>query len=153
MAAVTVVVVITRYLLDESAIILQESVIYMHALSFMLGIAYTLKSNDHVRVDIIYSRLSVRARLWIDLCGHCLFLLPFTLVIFYYSTPYVVASWRVLEGSSEVGGIPGIFLLKSVILVMATTLLLQTLAEIFRTAHSLSHHTTDKPTHGQGPVG
>ena len=75
MAGTTVVIVVLRYAFDQGAIAAQESVIYMHATAFMLGIAFTLKRDEHVRVDIIYTRLPARGRAWVDLCGHLLLLL------------------------------------------------------------------------------
>lgn len=132
MAGVTVVVVLLRYGFGVGAIVLQESVMYMHGLAFMLGIAYTLKSDDHVRVDLIYSRLGVAARRRINLFGHIVFLVPVCVFALVSSLDYVAASWRVLERSPEVGGIPAVFLLKTLIPVMALTLLLQGIAEIIR---------------------
>jgi TRAP-type mannitol/chloroaromatic compound transport system permease small subunit len=128
----TLTVVVLRYGFDIGAIVVQESVLYLHATSFMLGIAYALKDDAHVRVDILYSRLSPTGKARVNLAGHILFLLPCAVTIGALSLDYVAASWRVLEGSSEVGGIPAIFLLKSLIPVMALTLIAQGLAEIAR---------------------
>ena len=132
MMATTVVVVVLRYGFDVGAIVLQESVVYMHGLAFMLGIGYTLKTDDHVRVDLIYSRLGHVARRRVNLFGHVVFLVPVSLFILLSSLDYVAASWRVLERSPEVGGIPAVYLLKSLIPVMAVALLLQGIAEIIR---------------------
>lgn len=137
MVAATLLVVTLRYGFDVGAILLQESVIYMHGLVFMLGIAYTLKQNGHVRVDLIYSRLTLRQQHWVNLTGHVLCLLPVGLFIFASSLDYVAASWRVLEGSPEVGGMPAVFLLKTLIPVMALTLLLQGAAEALRCVRDL----------------
>lgn len=137
MVLVTLLVVVLRYLFQQGAIMLQESVIYMHGMVFMLGIPYALHHNSHVRVDIFAERLGPRGRNWVELMGHLLFLLPVSATIFIYSLPYVAASWRVFEGSSEVGGIPGIFLLKTLIPLMAVLLLLQGLAELVRLIHEL----------------
>ena len=130
MVLVTLAVVVLRYAFDTGAIVLQESVVYMHGLLFLLGIPYALNINAHVRVDIIYSRLEPPRRRMIDLAGHVLFLLPVAGFIFVTSLPYVAASWQVLEGSPEVGGIPAVFLLKTLIPVMAAALFLQGLAAI-----------------------
>ena len=130
MVLVTVAVVVLRYAFAIGAIPLQESVIYMHGMLFMLGIPYGVLQNTHVRVDIIYSRLKPRQQDWINLGGHLLFLLPVAAFIFLTSLPYVAASWRVLEGSAEVGGLPAIFVLKTLIPVMAALLFLQALSEI-----------------------
>lgn len=132
MALLTVIVVVLRYAFGEGTIALQESIIYAHGLVMMLGIAYTLKQDAHVRVDLFYSRLGPRGKARINLLGHCLFLLPVGITIFWTSLPYVTASWRILEGSSEVGGIPAVFALKTLIPLMAFLLVLQGLAEIAR---------------------
>jgi TRAP-type mannitol/chloroaromatic compound transport system permease small subunit len=113
MALVTVFIVVLRYAFNQGAIVLQESVIYMHGVVFMLGIAYALKEDRHVRVDLVYSRLTKRSKITIDVVGHLLCLVPVCAFIVYFSARYVANAWRVLEGSPEVGGIPGVFLLKT----------------------------------------
>jgi len=144
MALITVVVVVLRYGFDVGAIAAQESVIYLHATAFMLGIAYTFKHDEHVRVDIFYSRFSSRGRARVDLLGHIFFLLPLTATVFWLSIPYVTASWRILEGSSEVGGVPGIFLLKTLIPVMAALLFLQGSAESLRAIGKIRGVSSDQ---------
>lgn len=139
----TTLVVVLRYALNEGSILLQEAVLYLHALVFMLGIPYALKADAHVRVDLIYGRLRPRARTVIDLIGHVLFLLPVAGALLLYSHSYVARSWRILEGSSEVGGIPAVFLLKTLIPVLAVLLLLQGLAEIARCIRTLMGSTRD----------
>ncbi len=132
MVLITLAVVLLRYLFNTGAIPLQESVVYLHGILFLLGIPYGISQNTHVRVDLIYSRLNERQKRYIDIGGHVLFLIPVAVFILITSLPYVAASWRVLEGSAEVGGIPGVFLLKTLIPVMAVLLLLQGLSEIVR---------------------
>jgi TRAP-type mannitol/chloroaromatic compound transport system permease small subunit len=128
MVIVTFSVVVLRYLFDLGSIALQESITTMHALVFMLGAAYTLRHEGHVRVDIFYRRFGERGRAWVDLLGVLLLLLPVTLFIIWISWEYVAASWSLLEGSRETGGLPGVYLLKSVIPLMALLLLLQGVA-------------------------
>lgn len=125
MVLITVSVVIMRYLFQSGSIALQESVSYLHACVFMLGAAYTLKHDGHVRVDILYQRFSARTRAWIDLLGTLLLLFPVCLFILFSSLEYVTASWSIQEGSREAGGLDGVFLLKTTIPVMAVLLLLQ----------------------------
>jgi|TARA_B100000315_G_C14548845_1_gene574649 TRAP-type mannitol/chloroaromatic compound transport system permease small subunit len=132
MVALTLIVVVIRYAFDAGAIALQESVTYLHALVIMLGIPHTLKVDAHVRVDILYSRLRPAHRAAANLAGHTLFLAPVAVLVLYTSLPYVVDSWRVLEGSPEVGGIPAVFLLKTLIPVMAVLLLAQGIADSIR---------------------
>jgi len=125
MVIVTFLVVVLRYLFNTDWIAMQESITYMHALVFMLGAAYTFQRNGHVRVDIFYQRLSGKGRAWVDLLGDLLLLMPFMAFILYSSWDYVAASWSMLEGSREAGGLPGVFLLKTSIPLMAAMLLLQ----------------------------
>ncbi len=128
MVIITFVVVLLRYLFDTGWIAMQESVTYLHAMVFMLGAAYTLKHGGHVRVDIFYQRFGMRGRAWVNLLGTLFLLFPLAIFIFTVSWDYVADSWKVLEGSREAGGLPGVFLLKSLILVLPATLLLQGLA-------------------------
>ncbi|MEN8169351.1 MAG: TRAP transporter small permease subunit [Pseudomonadota bacterium] len=128
MVIVTFTVVILRYLFDQGSIALQESITAMHALVFMLGAAYTLRHEGHVRVDIFYRRFGERGRAWVDLFGVLLLLIPVTLFITWVSWEYVASSWALREGSREAGGLPGVYLLKSVIPLMSLLLLLQGVA-------------------------
>ena len=132
MVLVTVAVVVLRYLFDAGSIALQEAVMYMHGSVFLLGIGYTLKHDEHVRVDVLAKRFSPNVRRWIDVIGHAIVLLPLCALIFWFCWDYVAAAWRVREGSPEVDGIPGIYLLKTLLLVSAVLLALQGLAEIAR---------------------
>jgi TRAP-type mannitol/chloroaromatic compound transport system permease small subunit len=132
MVVLVVVVVVTRYFLEMGSIALQESVTYLHATVFMLGLAFTLKRGGHVRVDIFYRNYSERTKALVNLIGGLLFLTPFCVLIFVSSWDYVLASWAILEASSENDGIAAIYLLKTLMLVMPVTLLLQGIAEILR---------------------
>ena len=98
MVLTTVTVVVLRYALETGAIFsTKESVMYLHGLFFMLALAFGIAQDTHVRVDILYSRMSSKRRNQVNLVGHCVFLLPMAALIF--SLPYVSASWRVFEGS------------------------------------------------------
>ncbi len=132
MVVVTLAIVVLRYAFEIGAIPLQESVMYMHGLLFLLGIPYGINKNSHVRVDILYSNLSPKRQAMIDLSGHVIFLLPIAIFILVTSWPYTLASWRVFEGSAEVGGVPGVFLLKTLIPITAVLMALQTFAEIIK---------------------
>lgn len=124
------IIVCLRYGFNRGAVVLQETVLYLHATAFMLGFAYALKHKAHVSVDVFYSRFSPSAKAWVDLIGHSLFLVPVTLVIGLGSLGYVGDSWKILEKSAEAGGIPAVFLLKSLLPFSAALLLLQGLAAI-----------------------
>lgn len=125
MVIITFSVVVLRYGFDLGSIAMQESVIYLHALNFMLGAAYTLKHDAHVRVDIFYQRMGPRGQAWVDLVGTLLLLLPMCGFIFWSSWEYVTAAWDVRETSSEAGGLPFVYLLKSTLLLMPTLLIVQ----------------------------
>jgi len=132
MMLVMCLVVVLRYVFSIGSIALQESVTYLHAVVFMLGIPYALREGAHVRIDVLQSRFSPRVRAGIELGGHLLFLIPFALLVIGISWDYVGRSWARLEGSPDPGGLPAVFLLKSLIPIMAGLLLLQALAEILR---------------------
>ena len=137
MVLVTFAVVVLRYGFDWGSIAMQESVNYLHALVFMAGAAYTLKHNEHVRVDILYTRLSPRGKAWVDLFGTLILLLPVCIFLIWVSFTYVSNSWQLLEGSREAGGLPLVYLLKSFIPLMGLLLLLQGLSVIARSLHRL----------------
>ncbi len=132
MVLVTFVIVILRYLFNAGWIALQETVTWMHAMVFSLGAAFALRRDGHVRVDISYARMSPRGKAWVNLLGTLFLLLPACAFILWVSWGYVAASWSVREASAEAGGLPGIFLLKTVILVMMVLLLLQGVALVIR---------------------
>lgn len=134
MVLVTVVIVVMRYVLDAGAVWLQESVVWMHAVVFMVGAAYTLQQDEHVRVDIFYRDMSARRRAWIDVLGTLLFLLPLCLFLGYQAWDFVAVSWQLGESSREPGGMPYPFvpLLKSVLLVMPLLLVVQGVSMLVR---------------------
>ena len=132
MVALVVLVVVTRYFLEVGSIALQESVTYLHCLVFLMGLAFTLKHDGHVRVDIFYRHFSVKRKAMVDLLGGILFLVPVCLLIFFTSWNYVLASWAIQETSAENNGLPFVYLLKTLMLLMPATLLLQGVAEIIK---------------------
>lgn len=132
MVVATVAVVVLRYAFGQGLIWLQESVNWMHSAVFLLGAAYTLKSDAHVRVDVFYREMSEKNRAIVDLAGTVLFLLPLCAFLIIESWPYVASSWRVAERSREAGGLPMLYLLKTVIPLMAILLALQGLAVALR---------------------
>lgn len=138
MIAVVLIVVITRYFLQIGSIAAQESITYLHATIFLLGIAYTLKRDGHVRVDIFYRKFSVRQKALVDACGGLFFLVPVSGLIFYSSWDYVLTSWSIGERSTENNGLPFVYLLKTLMLVMPATLFLQGVSEIFKNMLILS---------------
>lgn len=128
MVCVTFLVVVLRYAFSFGSVAMQESISYMHALVFMLGISYTLRHDAHVRVDIFYQRCSRKTRALIDILGVLFLLWPVTIFIIWSSWGYIVDSWTIKESSSNSGGLPGIYLIKSTIIVSAALILLQGLS-------------------------
>ena len=128
MVLVTFVVVILRYVYSIGWVWLQESYVWMHGIVFMVGAGYTLLHNGHVRVDIFYRPAGVRYKALIDLLGAFFLLLPIIVIVFISTDGYVIQSWSRLEESREAGGLPGLFILKSFILVFAVLIGLQGLS-------------------------
>lgn len=134
MVAMTGVVVVMRYAFDAGFIWMQESVVWMHAAVFMLGAAYTLFYEDHVRVDIFYRKMSDRGRAAVDFAGTILFLLPVCAWLAWSAWDFAAVSWSLHETSREPGGLPypAIPLLKSCLLAMPVLLALQGVSMLLR---------------------
>lgn len=139
MVLVTFVVVVMRYVFDAGLIWVQESVIWMHACVFMLGAAYTLRHEEHVRVDIFYRGMSQRRRALTDAIGVIVFLLPLCAFLAIKAWDFVAVSWAIREVSRESGGLPYplIPLLKTVILVMPLAVSLQGLSLLLHSIRRL----------------
>jgi len=123
-----------RYSFNQGSVALQELEWHLFALIFLLGSAYTLKHNNHVRVDILYQSqyLSNKHRAMINILGIILFLIPFCVLILITTWPFVENAYYYLEGSPDPGGLPYRYLLKGSILVAFTLLILQGVAELLR---------------------
>lgn len=141
MVLIQFLVVGMRYIFGIGSVFLQETVVYMHGKLFMVGAAYTLLHNGHVRVDILYREASPRRKAWVDLFGVFFFLLPVSILVWIVAEPYVAQSWAIREGSKETSGIQGIYLLKTMILVFASLLPLQGLALAARSVLTLTGAT------------
>ena len=134
MVIVTFVIVVMRYVFDAGLIWLQESVIWMHATVFMVGAAYTLRHEEHVRVDVFYRNMSQRNRAWVDTLGVLLFLLPLCGFLALKSFDFATTSWSMHEASRESGGLPYpvLPLVKSVLIIMPVAVALQGLSLLQR---------------------
>ncbi|HSD69381.1 MAG TPA: TRAP transporter small permease subunit [Woeseiaceae bacterium] len=139
MVLVTFVIVVFRYAFDASFIWLQESLTWMHAFVFMMGAAYTLQQEEHVRVDVFYRDMSLGRRALVNLVGVTVFLFPLCGFFIYQSYDYVAASWNLREISRDSGGLPypAIPLLKSLLLLMPVTVALQGLSLMLRSWRDL----------------
>ena len=117
--------VVMRYLFNTSFVFTQELEWHLFGFIFLMGAGYTLRHDGHVRVDIVYQRLSPKACAWVNLIGVVLFLLPGCTMVIITSLKFVHSSWTVLEGSPNPGGVPLRFLIKGTITVGFALLLLQ----------------------------
>ncbi|GAB4391040.1 MAG: TRAP transporter small permease subunit [Kiloniellaceae bacterium] len=145
MVLITFVVVILRYVYAIGWVWLQESYVWLHGIVFMMGAGYTLLHNGHVRVDIFYRPNSARYKAIVDLCGSLILLLPLIVVVFFVSYDYVLKSWVSLEASREAGGLPALFLLKTVILLFCGLIGLQGLSLAGRSFLVLIGHPEFQP--------
>ena len=121
-----------RYVFNMSYIIIQEIIMYLHALIFMFGISYALKENSHVKIDVLYNSLNKRTQRVISIAGLVSFILPTALFIIYVSIDMVTQSWMILEGSSEAGGLNLVFILKSLIPISGILIFLQGISELIK---------------------
>jgi len=142
---VTFSVVVLRYLFEIGSIALQESILYLHASVFLLGAAYTLKVDGHVRVDIFYRHLSARAQALVNLLGALLLLLPVCGFLLWVGWDYAATAWSLHEGSRETGGLPYVYLLKTLIPVAAGLLILQGLSQALNSLAILLYPADERP--------
>lgn len=124
--------VLARYAFSAGSVAAQEAMLWLHAAIFLLGLGYTLKHDGHVRVDVFAQRWSPRARARTTLAATLVLLLPFCVFMLAMSWDYVAASWAAREGSRDPGGLPGWYLLKSLLPASAALLFLQGLALALR---------------------
>ena len=129
--------VFTRYVLRSSSVAVQELEWHLFAVIFLLGAAYTLKEDGHVRVDVFYTRLAPRGKALIDLIGGLIFLVPFSLLVIWTSNAFVSMSWSVMETSPDPGGLPYRYLLKAMIPASFVLVLLQGVALTLRAFFTL----------------
>ena len=137
MTFLTLVIIIAATVFRLGWVWLHETVVYMHAILFMLAGAYTLKHNEHARIDVFYNRLSRQGQAWVDLCGAVFLLIPTCILIFMVSWPYVADSWAVREHSVEGQGLPAVFLLKTCILLFAALFMVQGIALAAKSLRSI----------------
>lgn len=124
--------VITRYIFNFSIVASQELEWHVYSLTFLLGMGWGLKEDRHVRVDIFYTNQSPRVKAWINLIGSFIFLLPFSILGFMSTLPYVETSFRNGEISNDPGGLPYRWLIKGAVLVGFVLLFIQAIAEVIK---------------------
>jgi TRAP-type mannitol/chloroaromatic compound transport system permease small subunit len=128
-----------RYAYDTSSNAWLEIQWYMFAAMVLLGGPYTLKMNEHVRVDLLYGMCSERTRIWIDIMGCLVFLLPICVILVYFTWPWFVESWRIDETSSNAGGLVR-WPVKLILPVGFALMALQGISELIKRIEALIHH-------------
>lgn len=147
MVLVCFAVVVERYVFRSSTLWMQDLYVWMNGFMFTAVAGWALLRDDHVRVDIFYSPAPVRKKALIDLIGVVIFLLPFCWVVYSYSYRYITRSWGLREGSANIGGMPGLFLLKSFIFVFVAVVALQGIAMAARSILVLAGREDLLPAH------
>lgn len=146
-------VVVLRYLFSIGFVWMQDLYVWMNAVMFTGIAGYALFRNGHVRVDIFYRAASVRFKAWVDLIGFFLFMLPFGGVVLYWSWNFVERSWKYWESSRNIGGMPGLYVVKSFIIVFAVVILIQGLSMALRSVLVLNRREDllpDDMQYGEG---
>ena len=124
--------VFTRYILNESSVGVQELEWHIFAVIFLLGASYTYKIDDHVRVDVFYTKFSEKTKAWVNFLGVIVFLIPLCFIIIYTSDFFVLNSFRMGETSPDAGGLPARYILKAFIPLSFFLIFLQGLSEAFK---------------------
>jgi TRAP-type mannitol/chloroaromatic compound transport system permease small subunit len=140
-------VVVQRYFFHTSTLWMQDLYVWISGAMFTAVAGFALLRQDHVRVDIFYRPASTRRKAISDLIGVVLFLIPFSVVVWLYAFPAVRRSWGFYEASSNIGGMPGLFILKTFILVFAVLVGLQGIAMALRSILVLSNKEDLLPAH------
>ncbi|WP_111976476.1 TRAP transporter small permease subunit [Algibacillus agarilyticus] len=135
-------IVILRYGFDVGTVAMQEGVLYLHGAALLLGAGYTLKHDDHVRVDVFYRSVTARTQHLTNFIGHLFLLMPVVVFVFVMSFEYVLNSWDMMETSPEPGGLAFVYIQKSLLLLFCVCLFIQALAMMindFVAFRQLSH--------------
>lgn len=125
--------VVSRYLFRRTFVFMQEFEWYLFGTLYLLAAGYTMLYDEHVRVDIVYSKLSPRRKAWLDFVLLWIFFFPSCVLVVYTAWPFVRNSWAVWEGSPDPGGIPGRWALKSMIILGFLGLIVQGISQAIKT--------------------
>lgn len=128
----------SRYMFSASSNAWLEIQWYLFGAMVLLGGPYVLKVNEHVRVDLVFNSVSERTRIWIDILGGFLFLLPICLILIYFTWPWFVESWRINETSTNAGGLVR-WPVKLLLPVGFALMALQGISEIIKRIAALEH--------------
>ncbi|MEQ8734176.1 MAG: TRAP transporter small permease subunit [Rhodospirillaceae bacterium] len=138
-------VVVLRYGFSIGFPWMQELYVWQHAAVFMVGAGFTFLHGGHVNVDIAYTRFKPETKAWVDILGTLFFLFPWMAVLAWTSSQFVLSSWKILEPSSQSNGMPGLFVLKSMIWIFCAVLTLQGMALLARRMLFLNGHQEYSP--------
>jgi TRAP-type mannitol/chloroaromatic compound transport system permease small subunit len=137
--------VVLRYGFGIAFIWMQDVYVWLNGIGFTLAAAFTLRADAHVRVDLFYRTADPHTKAKVEILGVFVFLLPMLAVIWVYAWPAVRLAWMFGEGSQNIGGLPGLYLLKSCLLGFCATLALQGLAQAAKAALLLAGRTEFAP--------
>lgn len=132
--------VLARYLLNDVSIALQELEWHLFAATFLFGVPFTLKAGGHVRVDLIYERLSPNGRAWIDLLGTIIFLLPFCGLVAWFGIDFVKEAYELGESSGDPGGLSHRWIIKAAIPVSFAFMAISGLGLLLNSVNTLLGH-------------
>lgn len=141
--------VVMRYLFNDVSIAMQELEWHLYATVFLLGVAYTLQTDGHVRVDLIYERLNPQHQAWINLLGTVLFVWPFCIVVIYYGIDFAQSAYQIGEISGDPGGLTQRWLIKSMISLAFGCVLFSSIGTVLRSVQQLAF-VTIKPATTEG---
>ena len=130
MFILVIINIFLRYIFNINFIFMQELVMYMHAFIFLFGISICLRDDSHVRIDVIANGLEQKTKDIIEIVGYLVLVIPFCLFVIYESTSMIMRSWIIMEGSSEPGGLPLVYILKSSIYVFSILLLIEAIYKL-----------------------
>ena len=129
---ITVYDVMMRYFFRAGSIAIQEAEWHLFAMNFMLAGGWTLLHEGHVRVDLLYARFDKDKKAWIDFLCSLTFCIPYCVLVIFAAWPFVLDSWSIWEGSPDPGGLPGLYILKTVIPVSFLLIGIQAVSEAIK---------------------
>lgn len=132
LVGIIVLNVVMRYMFGEGRIEFEEIQWHLYSIGFLLGLSYCLESDDHVRVDVLHDRFSLKAKAWIELAGILIFLIPFAVLVIRYAIPFVAYSISTNEVSNAPGGLPARWAIKSFLLIGFALLLIAACSRLSR---------------------
>ena len=141
-----------RYAFSLGYVWLQQLYVFCFGVTFLMLAAFAYRKNRHVRVDIFFARMTPRRRAVVEILGIAVFLLPWLAVLAWSATPFILSAWRILEGSMEPGGLPGLYIYKTTLWAFCLTLGLQAVAELVRNALLLTGEDGPEPEAPAPPV-